>query len=589
MPIYAATKDNPPDEVPTTFSNMVRNFETDATEGRRLILGFLEKDRDLFLAGAMEVLKSGDASRAGQFVVSLLSSNGMLLQALSDSSLSRDQAIALGRAIKRADPMMDSVLAHSLADSATGNGAVVISDPARIMEILCDIADPARVMPSMMRLLRHPNPYLRSKAVKMIGRGSRSVRWVMGRLNESDPRIRANAVESLWGVATPEARTMLNFAASDANNRVVGNALLGLYYLGEACSLTNIANLAEHEFSLFRSTAAWVMGATGDPRFTDALRRLISETDSLVRKRTFMALKRIKAAGSQPVAGAEWHLAGRILAGESLAGTRRAMLAVASDDAREQPKVAPLQFVLSEAGQYITSYKVMERPVPQAMCVIFVIPRSREAAGGAFYEGVQRCLAWKRPSDLWSILPYIESGDGEPPAGSHDPDPARFTAKSDALAATLGDTARRMECTDLWTALWRAIRPDAAQARGRRHVIVLSSAEEGRIAGHGLVSNLVNGHIPLKAICSAPNGNLQEFCKRTSTPFHIAPDAQISGLVQDAYLNLLARYEIAYHPVATGPTPLKVRVQTELGWGETLIPVNPLTGPSGNALDPGKL
>ena len=152
--------------------------------------------------------------------------------------------MALGRAAKRVDPMIDVALARSLADSAIGDGAVHIADPARLMEILCEIADAGRIMPSLMRLLRHPNANLRSKAVKMIGRGSRSAKWVMGRLSESDPRIRANAVESLWGVDTPEARTLLNFAASDANNRVVGNALLGLYYLGEASVLAEVINLA---------------------------------------------------------------------------------------------------------------------------------------------------------------------------------------------------------------------------------------------------------------------------------------------------------------------------------------------------------
>ena len=145
---------------------------------------------------------------------------------------------------------------------------------------------------------------------------------------------------------------------------------------------------------------------------------------------------------------------------------------------RELPKVAPLQFLLSEGGQYITSYKVSEKPLPEAMSVVFVIPRSREAAGGAFFDGVLRCLRWKRPSDLWSILPYIETGDGEPPP-PHDPEPAVFTGNSDALAATLRDTPKRLDCTDLWTGVWCATKQDGGQSRGRRHVIVLSSAEEG--------------------------------------------------------------------------------------------------------------
>ena len=98
--------------------------------------------------------------------------------------------------------------------------------------------DPSRMMASMLRLLRHPNPYLRSKAVKVVGRGSKSPKWVRQRLADPDPRIRANAIESLWSVDNAEARSLLHFAAAeDGHNRVVANALLGLYYLGEcSCS-----------------------------------------------------------------------------------------------------------------------------------------------------------------------------------------------------------------------------------------------------------------------------------------------------------------------------------------------------------------
>ena len=125
-----------------------------------------------------------------------------------------------------------------------------------------------------------------------------------------------------------------------------------------------------------------------------------------------------------------------------------------------------------------------EKPLAESMSVIFVIPRSREAAGGAFFEGVMSCLKWKRPSDLWSVVPYIETGDGEPPP-PRDPEPPVFTSNADALAAALNDTPKRLDCTDLWTGVWCATKQDGGQSRGKRHVIVLSSTEEGRIAGHG--------------------------------------------------------------------------------------------------------
>jgi hypothetical protein len=237
---------------------------------------------------------------------------------------------------------------------------------------------------------------------------------------------------------------------------------------------------------------------------------------------------------------------------------------------REQPKVAPLQFLLSDGGRYVTSYKVTEKPPAEAMSVIFVIPRSREAADGAFFGGVLNCLRWKRPSDLWSLLPYIETGDGEPPPSS-DPEPPVFTANSDALAAALNETPKRLECTDLWTAIWCATKPQPGPSRGKRHIIVFSSSQEGRIAGHGLIANLQGGRAPIQVIGSGPNDQLQDFCRRTHTSFRSGADEDIPEMIEQAYLNLLARYEIAYQPVEPAAPVLKVRVQTPDGWGEALI------------------
>jgi hypothetical protein len=73
-------------------------------------------------------------------------------------------------------------------------------------------------------------------------------------------------------------------------------------------------------------------------------------------------------------------------------------------------------------------------------------------------------------------------------------------------------------------------------------------------------------------IASGPNEQLQEFCRRTHTPLRSGASEDIPSMIEQAYLNLLARFEIAYLPVAPNPPVLKVRVQTPGGWGETLIP-----------------
>ena len=311
MSIYAASRDPSATAIRAALANFIRDFETDAAAHRTRIRDLFDNDQELFYEAALDVLNSPGESRGAHYMVSLLAANGMLLRALCHPELSREEAVELTRTARKFDPMIDVALARNLADSALGVGTVPVSDPARLMDLLSEIADPARIMPSLMRMMRHPNPYLRSKAVKMIGRASHSVKWVMGRLSESDQRVRANAIESLWTVDTPEARALLSFAVSDANNRVVGNALLGLYYLGDSAVLPEIAKLASHVSALFRATAASVMGETADPRFAEALRRLIGDPDAAVRKCAFASLGQLRAANSQPPPGDAWHLSGR--------------------------------------------------------------------------------------------------------------------------------------------------------------------------------------------------------------------------------------------------------------------------------------
>jgi HEAT repeat protein len=574
VPIYAATRDPSSEDIRTSLEGLVRNFETDAATNRKLIRDIFDNDRALFYSTAIEILKTSGDSRGAQYLVALIVANGMLMQALCEPSLSRDQAMALARSAIRVDPMADATLARKLADSAMGQGES-IADPARIIEILSEIADSARVLPSLMRLLRHSNPYIRSKVVKMIGKGSRSVKWVRSKLTESDPRVRANALEALWGVDTPEARALLHFAASDASNRVIGNALLGLYYLGDCAALEEMVKLSTHESNLFRASAAWVMGETGDVRFSDVVRRLLLEPEPVVRKRALAALGRIKQASNLCAGLPQWHVAARLLPGSRLKGTRKIMVAVAADGAKEPPKVAPLQFILSEGSQYVTSFKVTEKPEPEANSIIFVIPRTGEPDFGPFREAALNCLKWKRPSDLWCVLPYLESGDEGLAGLAQEMPPPQFTATADAAAAMLREPAKRIDCTDLWTALWRATRTDGA-ARGQRHIIVFSRSPENRIAGHGLVSNVQTSRSHVLAISSVENPELLEFCKRTNSAFHLAGEEEIPEIIRQAYLSLLARYEISYQPLKGNAGTLKIRVQSPDGCGETLLPLPPV-------------
>ena len=129
--------------------------------------------------------------------------------------------------------------------------------------------------------------------------------------------------------------------------------------------------MARHDSALFRATAAWVMGETGDPRFTEAVAGLLREPNVVVRKRAFAALGSIRAAVAQIARGPARRLTARLL--ESDPGRRRIVLAVAGC-----PALLPTQIFVAEDGEPVLRYRVVERPLPETLSVVFLAPRTSQ-------------------------------------------------------------------------------------------------------------------------------------------------------------------------------------------------------------------
>jgi len=266
--IVSSLPETPVLDTPAALLALVRDFDRDTVANRKLMSDFLEREPEVFYRTTIAILKSETGSRAAQHLVALLTSGNLLFRALCDPALDREPAGELARQARLGDPAIDIRLARQLADFNSSDGAMAPGMAERLLEIVDRISDGNRLLPSLMRILRHDNPYLRSKAVLMIGRSGRSLSWIQRRLQESDTRVRANAIEAIWGVDTDQARELLEWATRDGNNRVAGNALVGLYRMGESATLARLAKMAGHDVPGFRRTAAWSMGETGDPRFS---------------------------------------------------------------------------------------------------------------------------------------------------------------------------------------------------------------------------------------------------------------------------------------------------------------------------------
>jgi hypothetical protein len=557
---------------------LVEHFDRDASCNRTLIRKMLEAGRQPFLRDALGVLRERPESSGFEFVITLLVTNELLLPALCDPSLDREGALALARAALRADSMADMALAKALVNRAPET----VADPGRLMDILEEISDGARILPALLRLLRHANPHVRSKAVRMIGLGSRGVRWFERRLAGEDPRVRADAIEAMWGLESPEGRALMQGAMRDPNNRVAGNAILGLYMIGDCSTIPEMLRLAVSDVAFSRSTAAWLMGETGNPRFLDVVAELLRDADPVVRKRAFWALGRIKAAAAKVGQNKEWRMAGQFLNGDLRKNKRRVSVAVATADGKVLPTIRPTEFLLSEDGRSVNVYEVAERELPPPLSVAFVFPNSAGRMEPPWIQGALCALPWKRPSDAWGLTPYFDGAGGQDEPLQAPAEKAAFGSTPGAIRANFLRPIGSPACPDLWTAIRNAIRGKERLVRGERRAIVFAGAEESRAADPALISAVIASSTLVQVVSTGDNPRLQDFCLRTRGLFRrVGGEEGAAAAIEQAYLHLLARYEISYRTVCPKALNLQIRAHTPSGWAEVTLDIPPPGDPGG--------
>ena len=565
-PLYANTDPAPH----PSLEFLVRNLDVDTVRSKRLMRQLLDEDEPGFLRHATRILQEHPETRGARHVLALLSERGLLLPLLCAPGTTKAHALELARGAMSAAPCTDIQLARGLADMLDApETAETFGNVARLMEILAEISDAARLFPSMLRLMRHPNPHIRSKAVLMIGRQSRSAQWVRHRLSDSDPRIRANALEALWDVDTAEARELLETLLHDPNNRVAGNAMLGLYRLGYSPVIPEIIALSSHASALFRATAAWVMGETGDPRFSEALAVRLREPNPVVRKRAFAALRQIRAAAARCSQAPPCRLAARLV--DPTPGPGRLLLAVAGQDEGPAPGLIPTQFVLSEDARLVTSYRVNRCVSPETISVVFLLPANGSLE--TWREAALAGLPWKRPGDLWACDFYEPEAALE--AGADDDD-LNFQANPENIQAEFARSPLRFECPDLWRAIRRLVDVEAGPLLGKRQIVVFRENESTGVPAEDLIAAIAAAQAMVQVISIGPDAILEDFCRSINGVFScVATLGEAREAAIRACLFQLPQYEFSWQPVHPEARQLKIRIHSPVAAGETALSLPP--------------
>jgi HEAT repeat protein len=277
------------------IQELMEDYPSRSASASRGLRDLLDANPEQFVEDAFALLSQNADVPAAGFLLRLLVSAPAALDRLVDPVRFREQeAAGLARRMLAADPTAEVKLAQRIRLSA---GGIAPTDPwqaRRVLGILGQISDGRRILPVLTSLVRHPDPHVQSKATLLIGRAHASPQWLAGRLSDPDPRIRANAVEALWGMCSEDAKAVARRALRDTNHRVAANAAVALYRMGQLTSIQALANLLDSEHERFRAAGAWAMGETGDPRFLRELSLLDGTERGMVRQNILRSRVRIR-------------------------------------------------------------------------------------------------------------------------------------------------------------------------------------------------------------------------------------------------------------------------------------------------------
>lgn len=278
------------------LQGLVDDFQSSSALFKRDMRRRLEKDPPGFLRAACRILKANSKGPGADYLMELLWGNPVLFGSLIDPRLlPLDAAISFAKRWVAYDAMLDIKLLHM--GFPTDGGAVCDIDIVRARRVLALVNElPAsrHILFPLVSLLRSPDAQVRSKAATLYGRTSRNAEWVRGRLGEADARVRANAVESLWGEDSDAAQAVLKEASRDRHHRVAANAWVGLDQIGARDVIANLKKMAESEDPMARAAAAFAMGRTGHAEFKAMLARMLKDSSPHARSQALRALVRIK-------------------------------------------------------------------------------------------------------------------------------------------------------------------------------------------------------------------------------------------------------------------------------------------------------
>ncbi|MGH9666731.1 MAG: HEAT repeat domain-containing protein [Bryobacteraceae bacterium] len=530
---------------------------------RRAMFDLLKQDRARFLRTVVELLKPVSERDGYRHLLRFLIDHGVLYTLLGDANnLTLEQGVAVGRSAQKLDPQIDAKLAQLVVTAAQNKEPGNFS-AERAFEIAVALTSGVCLLPILVQLLRSPNGRIRSRAALLVGRMAASARPMGGVLSEEDGRVRANAVESLWGLRSRDAEAVFRSASQDSENRTAGNGLVGLYKMGVAESIAQMLERARHPEPRWRATAAWAMGAAADPRFVPALKTMLTDPEPGVRRNALTALARIKRGMDQRFSSESLRLS---LCAPRPNGDRVSTAVVVTNSAGDPvTDLLPTQFIVWRDGAPVPEFEVAERKAIGPLTIGFasaVLGNSSHPLSKPCLDTITGCLKRSRDVDRWLLTELTPPIKGV----------LRARTPKDVLHA-LESGQEIAACNDLFHAAGVALgaMPDA---RGARQIVLIGapppSREDGTLAK--LLKLARETRTTIHAVSYGLSSEVGSLCRGTggSVLAAITPEA-MPALAEGLYLSMVHRYDITlFTPGHAADDIQKVEVYSEDSYAEAV-------------------
>jgi HEAT repeats len=280
------------------LQSALATFPTDRVSAICAIQRLQSSDPAGLAQAAVQLLFSAKEPSPGlQHVAGLKGAGNLVADLLmNEQVIPLEAAMTLVRKLVGFDARLDvRLVQRTIAKAADGVGSIIDTEALRMLQLVDEISDCALLSSSLIQFLRHPSKKVHSKAALMLGRSNWNPDRMESLLASENGRLRANAVESLWGHRHQGIEEILWAATQDSCARVVANALFGLCLLGDSEAYLQLAGLADTPDPVLRRSAAWAMGENGDPQFDEALQKLEQDADANVREVAQKSRKKLRA------------------------------------------------------------------------------------------------------------------------------------------------------------------------------------------------------------------------------------------------------------------------------------------------------